>query len=277
MSNQICPPEIQSFLEQAYKCHSDGEYEKAVDLLREAIRICPGSAVAHNNLGSALLALGNRAEAHREYRESRDLSASDPYAPSPYDAPIRGLALSQGPNPDGIRADLKSIWDIEVVRAFGRRNPGEETESEPPFRTETSSGAGEIRIPWKLQFVAHLAVAFCGAYLGSLYSPMAAGIGMFLVGVVLIHLLLPVFMQFWLNYIGAIWKFMGRDIRAAGGTTKMFFYMIPIYCAIPLGAFLAFRTYQLIQPFTLQRSLPLAIALILVLGDCAVEAATAEK
>jgi hypothetical protein len=135
----------------------------------------------------------------------------------------------------------------------------------------------DVRIPWKLQFIAHLAIAFCGAYIGSLFSPLVAGIGMFLVGVLLIHVLLPIFMQFWINIVGGLWRLMGVDTRIIDRTSKMFFYMIPIYCMILLGGFLAFRTYQIIQPYTLGRIIPIIIALVLVLCDCAVEAATAQK
>ncbi|CAG0933937.1 hypothetical protein TFLX_03284 [Thermoflexales bacterium] len=96
MTELLCPPEIESLLREADANHKQEKYEEAIKLLQEAIQICPGNAVAHNNLGSAFSGLGRYADAEKEYRAAIECSMSDPYAPSPYNDPIRNLGQLTG-------------------------------------------------------------------------------------------------------------------------------------------------------------------------------------
>ena len=134
----------------------------------------------------------------------------------------------------------------------------------------------DVRIPWRLQILSHAGIAFIGGFIGSLNSPLWAGLGLLVVGVVLIHLLLPSVMQLWIAIVNGFLRATG-SYSSAGRGSKMFMYMTPMYLMVPIGAYLAYLTFDHISPYTIDRVLPVAIGLFLVLVDCLVEAATARK
>ena len=134
----------------------------------------------------------------------------------------------------------------------------------------------DVRIPWRLQILSHIGIAFIGGFVGSLNSPLWAGLGLLVAGVVLIHLLLPVFMQLWIKIVNGILGATG-SYSSAARSSKMFMYMTPMYLMVPIGAYLAYLTFDRVAPYTIDRILPVAIGLFLVLTDCLVEAATARK
>jgi tetratricopeptide (TPR) repeat protein len=96
MTRLLCPPEIETLLSEADVNHKNEKYEEAIRLLQEAIQICPGNAVAHNNLGSALVGLSRFEEAEKEFREAIEVSMSDPYAQQPFEDAIRNLGRLTG-------------------------------------------------------------------------------------------------------------------------------------------------------------------------------------
>jgi hypothetical protein len=54
-------------------------------------------------------------------------------------------------------------------------------------------------------------------------------------------------------------------------------YMTPMYLMVPIGVCLAYLAFDRIAPYVIDRILPVAIGLFLVLTDCLVEVATARK
>ena len=134
----------------------------------------------------------------------------------------------------------------------------------------------DVRIPWRLQILSHAGIASIGGYVGSLNSPRWAGLGLRIVGVVLIHLLLPSVMQLWIKIVNGILRATG-SYSSAARSSKMFMYMTPMYMMVPVGAYLAYLTFDRIAPYTLDRIVPVAVGIFLVLTDCLVEAKTARK
>lgn len=71
------PTEILEYINKAAECESKGMYAEQLEQLKEAVRIRPDSAVAHNNLGAALANLGRYDEAEKEFRQAVERHTSD--------------------------------------------------------------------------------------------------------------------------------------------------------------------------------------------------------
>jgi tetratricopeptide (TPR) repeat protein len=84
MSKLTCPVQIKQYFDKAEEYQAKRMYAEAIEQLSEAVRICPESAVAHNNLGAALANVRRYDEAEREFRQAIALAESDPYVPAPY-------------------------------------------------------------------------------------------------------------------------------------------------------------------------------------------------
>lgn len=74
MSRPTCPTEILKYINKAAECEAKGMYAEQLEQLKEAVRIRPDSAVAHNNLGAALANLGRYDEAEKEFRQAIELA-----------------------------------------------------------------------------------------------------------------------------------------------------------------------------------------------------------
>lgn len=74
------PAKAKKEFERASKASGEGESEEAIAHLRKAIALYPGYLMAHNNLGSRLLAQGKLDEAEQEFRRAIEL---DPKAFNP--------------------------------------------------------------------------------------------------------------------------------------------------------------------------------------------------
>lgn len=74
------PTQAKKEFERASKASSEGKSEEAVTHLRKAIALYPGYLMAHNNLGSRLLAQGELSEAEAEFRRATEI---DPKAFNP--------------------------------------------------------------------------------------------------------------------------------------------------------------------------------------------------
>lgn len=92
------PREIGHLADQAYHFAKVGDYISGLRVADESVKICPDSAVAHNNRGSALANLGRYDEAIEEFEKAIDLIPRNVAAglavPVPYPDPAKNLELA---------------------------------------------------------------------------------------------------------------------------------------------------------------------------------------
>jgi len=73
---------VKNHITKGWKYYSNGDYEKAEKEYREAIRINPNLAVAHNKLGELLVDLRRYDEAEKELKEAIRINLNDVVAPN---------------------------------------------------------------------------------------------------------------------------------------------------------------------------------------------------
>jgi tetratricopeptide (TPR) repeat protein len=95
LKHHAVPREINDLVNETHRYGKIGDHEKEHETALEAVRRCPKSAVAHNNLGCALGNLGRYDEAIEEFREAVRLIEVNRRLgirmPDPYTEPIENL------------------------------------------------------------------------------------------------------------------------------------------------------------------------------------------
>lgn len=95
LKHHAVPREINDLVNETHRYGKIGDHEKEHETALEAVRKCPKSAVAHNNLGCALGNLGLYDEAIEEFREAVRLIEVNRRLgirmPDPYTEPIENL------------------------------------------------------------------------------------------------------------------------------------------------------------------------------------------
>jgi len=98
LETHVVPREISHLLSQSYRLGKSGDHISELSAADEAVRLCPRSAVAHNNRGCALANLGRYDEAIEEFRKAQVLIPenidSDLAVPDPYPDPVENLQLA---------------------------------------------------------------------------------------------------------------------------------------------------------------------------------------
>ncbi len=92
------PKEIAHLADQAYRIGKAGDHISGLRVCDEAMKLCPDSAVAHNNRGCALANLGRYDEAIEEFKKAIELIprniATGLAVPIPYPDPTKNLELA---------------------------------------------------------------------------------------------------------------------------------------------------------------------------------------
>jgi tetratricopeptide (TPR) repeat protein len=95
MHKHAVPPEFVHWANETHRLGQLGDHQGALRAADEAVRICPHSAVAHNNRGCALANLGRYEEAIEEFQRAQDLIkeniAAGVAVPDPYPDPVDNL------------------------------------------------------------------------------------------------------------------------------------------------------------------------------------------
>lgn len=98
LKTHAVPREISHLISQSYRLGKSGDHLGGLRATDEAVRLCPMSAVAHNNRGCALANLGRYDEAIEEFKKAQVLIpeniASGLAVPDPYPDPAENLYLA---------------------------------------------------------------------------------------------------------------------------------------------------------------------------------------